>query len=180
MIANCPSPDALKSFSLGQLPEEHSDILFSHLQTCESCQQEIGTLETAGDTFVKRLKSASEELPDEYSGENDCLTAKARALAALATVEAGEAMPADFPKTIGEYEIVEPLGQGGMGHVFFGATHQARSTSRDQVHRKSSPLGSDHAPEICIRNANDWQLKPPQHRRRPRRAGGGRRRRVGD
>ena len=120
MIANCPSQEALKSLSLGQLPEEQSDVLLNHLQTCDSCQLEIGTLDSAEDTFIKRLKSASDDSPDEYAAENDCRTATARALAALAALETGELMPANFPKTIGEYEIVGPLGQGGMGHVFLG------------------------------------------------------------
>ena len=38
----------------------------------------------------------------------------------MAIADSTAALPDDFPKTIGEYKIVRPLGRGGMGQIFLG------------------------------------------------------------
>ena len=122
MNQTCPAPATLQSFSLGQLSEEKSDKLLTHLMTCESCQTELGTLETQEDTFVQNLKRSVDAVEDQFSSENECRIASTRALAALAQIEGAHSNGAmsNVPREIGEYEVVQPLGFGGMGHVFEG------------------------------------------------------------
>lgn len=124
MIAICPTSEDLKSLSLGKLSEEHSDQLVSHLESCETCQSEISDLDISDDTFVSSLRSASNIVlttNDRFDQEGACRVAASRALAALATVESNEDHALKHvPRTIGEYEIVRPLGRGGMGNVYLG------------------------------------------------------------
>ena len=119
MNATCPTQKELRSLSLGQLPEEQSDELILHLRECESCQTEMETLDESGDTFVQQLKSVSSETPNEFLSEDDCRVASARALAALANAETDGTL-GRIPKMIGEYEIIRPIGRGGMGQVYLG------------------------------------------------------------
>ena len=127
MGTTCPTQEELKSLSLGQLSDEQSDRLIIHLNDCQPCQSEMGTLETAEDTFVAQLRSASDgidgdSLIDELHSETECRIAAARALGALAEVETGATTnpKPNVPRNIGEYEVVQPLGHGGMGHVYLG------------------------------------------------------------
>jgi serine/threonine protein kinase len=130
VIANCPPPEKLKSLSLGQLTEEQSDVLVIHLESCEACQNEIAQIDSAEDSLISQLKSSASDAdnmgPDNsFETESGCRVAMTRALAALATVEDGspsldQAIHSPIPDSIGEYEIVRPLGHGGMGHVYLG------------------------------------------------------------
>ena len=121
MNATCPTTKELRSLSLGQLPEEQSDNLILHLRQCETCQMEMESLDDSDDTFVEQLKSVSSDSQNEFLGEDDCRIASARALAALASAETEYGTTMDrIPKTIGEYEIIRPIGRGGMGQVYLG------------------------------------------------------------
>ncbi|MBC8352513.1 MAG: protein kinase [Planctomycetes bacterium] len=114
----CPSEDRLRAFTLGQLPNEQSDELFEHLRTCEGCRAGLDTIEDSEDSLIASLRKPDELA--EFSAEPDCQVAMAKALGALALAsETGASSEVDeLPKSIGEYEIIRMLGQGGMGNVF--------------------------------------------------------------
>jgi len=119
MIATqCPTHDTLHALSTGRLEESQSEPLLEHLRDCQRCRAEIETLQDAEDSVVSLLRQPDEAC--EYDVEPDCQRAVAKALGALAL--AGETAPdsdwQQLPETIGEYEIVRPLGRGGMGRVF--------------------------------------------------------------
>ena len=115
----CPSLAILKSFSLGQLSIEESDELTSHIRSCETCRSDLETVTDAEDSLIATLRD-----PDEFASyreEPECQIALAKALGTLGDV-ADVYRPDDsrsyLPKLIGEYEIVRPLGRGGMGRVY--------------------------------------------------------------
>ena len=56
MTTQCPTKNQLKLLSGGQLTEEDSDVLLLHLQACDDCQAEIGTLDHEEDTFIGDLQ----------------------------------------------------------------------------------------------------------------------------
>ena len=125
MKLDCPDRNQLQFLSSGLLSEEASDQLLGHLEQCDSCQAEIATLDLKEDTFIGRLAGAVRDeanSPDEptFEHEPDFKNAVAKALGALAGLSPGELASGNLPDSIGEYEIVRPLGQGGMGRVFLG------------------------------------------------------------
>jgi serine/threonine protein kinase len=104
------------------LGEEDSDHLLVHLQDCESCQQSLETIDGGGgeDTFIRELRGATGGSGnDSILSEPEFRSATAKALAALAKMDEFAA-DISLPYTIGEYEIVESIGRGGMGRVFLG------------------------------------------------------------
>ncbi len=114
----CPTSQQIKALALGQLSNEDSDTLFQHISECDQCRCELETVEDGGDSLVESLRDPAEFI--DFSGEPDCRMAVVKALGALAISEStsGSTPVKDLPKIIGEYEIVQPIGSGGMGSVF--------------------------------------------------------------
>lgn len=114
----CPSTHDLRSFSLGDFADERSDELFEHLRICESCKSELETIEDGEDSLIASLRQG--DLDDGFDDEPFCRVAVAKALGALA--DPGTDLATDdqmyLPDKIGEYEVVRPLGRGGMGQVY--------------------------------------------------------------
>lgn len=121
MVAHCPTSAQLESLSLGQLPEEQSDALIHHLGSCDSCQNELAQIDSSEDSLIAQLRSSTTDTEEDFANADGCRVAMTRALAALAMVP-DHVSPdnALVPEKIGDYEIVRPLGHGGMGHVFLG------------------------------------------------------------
>ena len=76
----CPSPEQLQGYAHGRLPDDTSELIAEHLDTCAECQAAIATLDDAEDTFVSALKQplASDPVVDE--SECDAAIARAAAL----------------------------------------------------------------------------------------------------
>ncbi|KLU02119.1 Serine/threonine protein kinase [Rhodopirellula islandica] len=114
----CPSIERLKDLTLGRLAEEDSDSMLDHLRDCEVCQSELETIGDGEDSLIQAIRSPDDA--SEWILEPQCDVA---VIAALGVIGIGQQSPAvsempGFPVSIGEYEIVRPLGRGGMGNVY--------------------------------------------------------------
>lgn len=115
-LATCPPNEQLLALSLGRLPEDQSDELLQHLRECDACQAELATSDAGEDTLVAQLRVGAS---DAYLEEPDCQVALAKALGAMAEAEDADQGHEDgLPERLGEYEIVRPIGRGGMGNVY--------------------------------------------------------------
>ena len=115
--ADCPTNHQLRALALGMLSSDDSDTLFQHIADCDQCRSGLETVEDTGDSLIDSLR---DPVSVNFSDEPDCRLALVKALGALANSEEGT-RTAEFdsiPKSIGEYEIVRPIGSGGMGNVF--------------------------------------------------------------
>jgi prepilin-type processing-associated H-X9-DG protein len=120
ILEKCPTSAELQALSLGQLSDEASDEMLGHLQNCATCQAELATADPLDDTLVRQLRES--ESDPEFSDEKECRLALVKALGTLAQANTQSLDDAELsnllPKVLGEYEIVRPIGRGGMGNVY--------------------------------------------------------------
>jgi uncharacterized protein (TIGR03067 family) len=128
MVATvCPSRETLLQYSIGLLSNEQRDALDAHLDGCPDCQAMIGTLDDAADTLVERLRTPPSN--ESFGAEpqlHDVLAAAAMpALDGVAvklppqhSTEYSGTTEMPMPKMLGEYQLLEELGRGGMGRVY--------------------------------------------------------------
>ena len=115
---DCPAADELRALVQGRLGLDESEAMFAHVGECQSCQSELDTVSDKEDSLIAALRHPGEL--EGFQEESNFPVAMAKALGALAKAKTseGEALLHNVPRSIGEYEIMRPLGQGGMGCVY--------------------------------------------------------------
>jgi serine/threonine protein kinase len=89
---SCPTLEELKSFNLGDLPDDALEELGAHLENCPLCEATARALDELSDAVVEAYRESALVAP--------------------------LAEPAASPQSVGEYEILDELGRGGMGVVY--------------------------------------------------------------
>lgn len=114
-VLACPSEKQIKALTLGHLPENESDLLFDHIQNCEECKNQLDSMGDSQDSLVENIRA--DDGFRNFLEETNCNHAILKAMGALADLEEASSSM-EFPSQVGEYEVLRPIGQGGMGRVF--------------------------------------------------------------
>jgi serine/threonine protein kinase len=113
----CPSPEQLRAFHLGDLPEASLNAIAEHLDLCPRCETLARQLDTQVDGVLKAIRAAAAE------------EAPSRAPAAPERAPRHQASTPRYPflqpptqdgdlGRLANYRVLRLLGAGGMGYVF--------------------------------------------------------------
>lgn len=115
----CPQQTELFEFRTGNLSGPVLERIAAHLQNCSACEAVLDALDEQTDSFLSRLQQAA--LTD--SPVNESVPAEL-----LAAVWSCRDQPAESPRRLGQFELLEELGLGSFGHVF-----RARDTELGRI-----------------------------------------------
>lgn len=115
---NCPTRDQLAGYVQGTIPDEKAEAVAEHLETCGQCEATVEQIESHGDSLIANLRRP---LPSEIESA-ECQEAMGHAEAILASPFAAAESSAPVERgslsdgrLLGEYQLLEKLGQGGWG-----------------------------------------------------------------
>jgi eukaryotic-like serine/threonine-protein kinase len=122
----CPSQKDLVAFSSGDLPTQALEAIAEHLSRCPRCLSALGTMTDDASSTLRDLRRALHEpVPDPFADDPEyrrmadavitLYPARRTTDQWLNDAPAPELTP---PFALGQYQVVEKIGQGGMGSVY--------------------------------------------------------------
>lgn len=122
---SCPPREKLKDYLAGWSEPEITDAIEAHLAEYPSCEQTVVALEADPDTLVEHIRSAP-NISSPSDPEINSVLSGARHLIDESpdTDRQQNAQPQLVVTEIGAYELVRPLGRGGMGAVYLARHRQ--------------------------------------------------------
>ena len=124
--SSCPSPEALRRYSLGQYSDQEGRDIEEHLSSCSSCEDSLSGFDDASDSLLRHLPLTGQPLTvDERTGWLKRLLTlpfdrESRLFDQMDSPSNTQATSHLFAM----YEFDGVLGKGGMGVVYAGKHRQ--------------------------------------------------------
>lgn len=111
----CPSRDTLSYLTLGRLPLDQIEAISTHVEDCSTCQAALETMDGLEDSVVVSIKMGGSIVAPDPDLAEAIEEAEAIGSRVWGSVAAEFDEP---PATLGQYELLERIGRGGMGSVW--------------------------------------------------------------
>ncbi|MEM7317362.1 MAG: serine/threonine-protein kinase, partial [Planctomycetota bacterium] len=117
-LADCYNAHELSKYLQGRTDDELSDAIELHILNCARCEETLSEIDGGEDTIVRSLQVKGAT----GNGENpDWIAEVAKApFVDRRSDDIDSPLPVQPTEQIGDYELVNVLGQGGMSVVFSG------------------------------------------------------------
>jgi serine/threonine protein kinase len=112
----CPDREELRALHAGRLPSLRLEAIAAHLNVCPSCSSVVDELHDSTPPPLSGMARARPLLSEEEARRAVAIAERAGGLAAPAVEQPapGEMLGGE----LGQYQLLEALGAGGMGQVF--------------------------------------------------------------
>ncbi len=118
--SSCFTRSELEDYSLGRIDELAALNIERHLRDCEICESTFVAMESAEDTFVEEIRltpSLETDCDDDLALQETLRRSKNLLDEAMPLANTTDDPPQNQTR-VGDYELCELIGHGGMGQVF--------------------------------------------------------------
>ncbi|MFN3192515.1 MAG: protein kinase domain-containing protein [Aureliella sp.] len=163
MVANiCVPRDELKAYLAGWVDPESCEDIESHLASCPVCEETIASMESDPETLLEAIRTVrSHSTAGSSSGRTagpdldqvasptpvEAALAAAREMMDVSSDPEVESSSTPLEGNIGAYELIRPIGRGGMGSVYLARHKQLKK----EVAIKLLPARSHHHQHFVAR-----------------------------
>ncbi len=113
-LTTCPSSEQLSDYLSGKLSAQEIDEISSHIESCVDCDTAVNKLDDDSDSLMFALRQPLGEELFEQEPELQRAVAAMR----LSLPESESQNSCTVLGTVREYDLLEKIGQGGMGTVY--------------------------------------------------------------
>ena len=125
-LNHCPESARLRRFLLGKLADDEIEAVGAHLAICPECEVALVALEATRDSFIEYLCDYDESLCEEQGyrelqrrlAEPTDSVSGARHRSTLHGAPCQPSVSDSLPVELGNYQLIEKLGQGAMGAIY--------------------------------------------------------------
>jgi hypothetical protein len=110
----CPSLQSWQDFLLGKLADAEIGAAETHLSHCTACTSLVASLESSSDSVVAAVRHCG----DSAAGSDAELNALIASVAGESSALFDAAEEELTGSSLGQYELLQKLGEGGMGQVY--------------------------------------------------------------